>query len=436
MAKKFLVDVIMTTRYNIKHINIVAERDVIILIINGNTPVTYHTYDRQESLEVIDDLRSCNDVSDLIFLSRKDSYNNVILPELENLLNLAYTPIILFVPYKKPPLYGQREDGKVESFIIKANIFDKAIAEKAKNVFWKIIYRITYKYLNSNHDNNILIKQLGKISDTLRVLPNLKLLENSLLIIPHKGSVKLLNRCLNHLNLTTHLPENINICFDDHSYKQIDIHNFACLQKAKLFVNEPLNSGPYPSRHYSIMNSDKEYIFFQDSDDVSAHLRFETQANELENRGLDMIGSHELRVDQYSKSLKLFRYPLDANKSLDARNYHSLFHPTALITKKAYIKAQGFSTDRRFGYDSQFLMRAHFFLKIGNIDDFLYIRFKRPNSLTTHPKTKIGSHLRSFLLWRWRIDFKLVSEKKLDLAASSLITQAHKFDYELKRIVI
>jgi glycosyltransferase involved in cell wall biosynthesis len=198
-----------------------------------------------------------------------------------------------------------------------------------------------------------------------------------------------------------------------------------------VYANSPGNVGPYCARHYSIINSSKDYIFFQDSDDIPVNTRFAKQIKEMERRNLDMVGSHELRIDQFERQIAIIRYPLDVSEALKHGSFHPLFHPTALISKDAYIRTGGFSTNLRFGYDSQFLIRSHFYLNSGNIDDFLYLRFKRPNSLTTNPKTKLGSNLRIFLLWRWRTEFKLVKENKLQLQDSSLSVQKHSFDYSM-----
>lgn len=212
----------------------------------------------------------------------------------------------------------------------------------------------------------------------------------------------------------------------------MDNKEFANLkQRLTSFLNIPGNVGPFLPTHQRIMDSNKEFIFFHGSDDISVNTRFIRQLAELNKRKLDMLGSHELRVDQFAKSLIAFRNPRDVTKIDSVKFFYPLTQGTALITKKGYLKAKGFSTNARFGYDSQFLLRSCFILKMGNIDDFLYIRFKRPNSLTTKSATKIGSNIRSFLNWRWTVDYNLVNEDKLNLDESSLAVQKHKFDYEL-----
>ncbi len=343
--------------------------------------------------------------------------------------------LTLLVPYFPPPSISSTNYGKVQSGIVSSKILQNTTIFNLGK-FWKTLYDITYTYLNSPVSQNIEIFQIGKPTPPSDKSDKQihELLRKSLLVIPHKGSVKLLKRCLSHLNIAKHVPS-INLCFDDNSYKKIDVNKFPNLKQLKQFRNIPENVGPYLPIHYSILDTSKEFIFFQDSDDIAVGSRFFKQLTELKRKNLDMIGSHELRIDQFARSLIIIRYPLEITKTDKAQLLCPLFHPTSIITKKAYLRAQGFSTDRRFGYDYQFFLRSCFTLKMGNIDDFLYIRFRRPNSLTTNSVTKMGSSIRSFHKWRWIVDYGLVNEDKLDLRDSSLRVQKHTFNYQLLELL-
>lgn len=375
-------------------------------------------------------------IKDILFISGKDAFAHEKLKQSLTSVyqNNLHKGLTLLVPYLPPPVTDTRTDGKVNSFIVAARYCTPEQITKHAASFWKLVYAIAYPYLNSDSSENMEIIQVGKPvvlskPEKERVMSMLK---KSLLLIPHKGSLKLLYRCLFHLNQQEELPGNVKISFDDNSYKRFIAKTYHNIKnRLKMSVNEPLSLGPYLGRHYSIMDTDSDYIFFQDSDDISVHSRFEKQLEALKSRNLDMIGSHELRVDQYKKCLLMIRFPLDANYAFSLKAYQPMFHPTGLITRNGYLKTKGFSTDQTFGYDLQLTMRADFLLKIGNIDDFLYIRFKRPGSLTTHHKTKLGSDRRSFLWWRWRVDMRLVSEEKLNLEDSSLWVQRHEFDYRM-----
>jgi hypothetical protein len=431
------ISIIITTVNKINFINLDVNLGTLIFI-NKKTSIPVYQTINVTDLDVIQRLLKKYLITDIVVLSSKDKFNPYALYESLKYAyeNNVHIDLTILVPYLTPPDYSNRNDGKVQSFLVSAEILNSFLNSVSFKNFGKLAYDITYKYLNSTLSNNIEVIQVGKpIKNDSANNKIIKQLKQSLAVIPHKGSLKLLNRCLLNLNSSKLLPGIINLCFDDMSYKKIKLGNYSNLQNIlNIYKNEPANAGPYLPRHYSICETDKEYIFFLDSDDIAVKSRFCKQLRELKSRNLDMIGSHELRVDQIRKKLIIVRFASDVNKSLSSFYYHPLLHGTALVTKSAYLKAGGLSTDKRFGYDTQFLMRAHFSMKIGNIDDFLYIRFKRPNSLTTNTNTKIGSDLRRFLLWRWKTDFRFVVANKLRLEESSMGVQKHRFPYTLIKL--
>jgi hypothetical protein len=430
------IEIVETTHLKLLSLRLNFSCDYIILLKKGFTQAeTVFSVFNIEENNSSESLQN-NDIEYLVFLSGIDKFDpRNILVEVKKIFDKQiHDKLTLLIPYKTPPEFGPREDGKVHSFIISKEQFDLKVFEYSKYQFWKAAYLFTYRYLNSVDNDSIEIFQVShpRGNRRLPLSSPVSLKHDAMVILPHKGSPKLLTRCLNYLGKINHRPAEVNICFDDNSFKNM---TSTYLADYNVFVNRPANVGPYLGRHYSIIKSSKKYFFLQDSDDISTKDRFFKQLKELNNRKLDMVGSHELRIDQFSKSIVLFRFPLDVNKSLKEQYLHPLFHPTTMITRKAYMKTNGFSTNLSFAYDTQFLIRSYFYLKIGNVDEFLYIRFKRPNSLTTSPKTKIGgSNLRKFLMWRWRSDFKLILEGKLELSDSSLAVQHHEFPYEMSKI--
>jgi hypothetical protein len=391
----------------------------------------------EQSLEAFFDYASAKGESfEVVFVSGMKGFpENIFKQTLKEIWDATrHRDLTLLVPYIPPPVNDYREDGAVTSFIVSSTLLNYDLLQRYCKDFSKLLYYIANSYLNSTCSRNIDIVQVGKprIYNPIKTNRSDDMLKRSLLLIPHKGALSLLDRCMNHLNTIESLPRRINICFDDKGIRKFSKDAYPTIGgNVKLYLNEPVGSGPYLARHYSIEGADKEYIFFQDSDDIPTIDRFTVQLEEMNSRGLDMIGSHELRVDQFARCLLMIRFPLDANNAFEHYAYQPLFHPTALITRSAYLRTKGFSTDQTFGYDLQLTMRAKYSLKIGNTDDFLYIRFKRRGSLTTHKKTKIGSELRSFLWWRWRVDMRLVDEGKLNLEDSSLSRQDHRFPFRM-----
>jgi hypothetical protein len=66
------------------------------------------------------------------------------------------------------------------------------------------------------------------------------------------------------------------------------------------------------------------------------------------------------------------------------------------------------------------MLRAHFLLRMGNIDGFYYIRRRHKNALTVAPETGFGTPLRTRLRDMWAADFDAVRSGQLTLEASCL----------------
>jgi len=143
--------------------------------------------------------------------------------------------------------------------------------------------------------------------------------------------------------------------------------------------------------------------------------------------GVDMVGSHELRLDDRERQVMGWRFPEDINAALQHSrdDVHVFLYPTTAIRVAALRAVGGFSTVRRFAADVQFLLRAHFSLRCRNLDDFLYLRRKRPGSLTTSPGTGYGELPRMLVETRWQRDFVRVRAGELSLTDSSLMPEHH-----------
>lgn len=371
-----------------------------------------------------------------VYLALTDEFKaDQLLKEIKHFLNYPTAEIILLLPYLEPPTENSRTDNAVQSFMISKRVFDSTAFSLVDPV--KFIYHTVNFYLNSSASKNIEIAQVGKpapcfVSTKDEILSKLN---NASVQITHKGPLRLLKRCLAHLNNTEVIPKEIEICFDDPSYKNLDLRMFKSIaNKVTLYKNTPLGVGPFLARQYMAEQSNYQYIYLLDSDDIAVRSRFSKLMTELEKRNLDLLGSHELRIDQISKRLVIVRFPLDVNFALAKKSFHPMLHGTCIITKPGFLKAGGYSTEGKFGYDSQFLLRAFFFLKIGNIDDFLYLRFLRKHSLTTAKKTMHGTKLRKFMTWRWAVDFNLVYSGKLNLSDSTLRERKQNFRFKIVNV--
>jgi hypothetical protein len=195
-----------------------------------------------------------------------------------------------------------------------------------------------------------------------------------------------------------------------------------------LFASSGAPRGPYVVRQALIAGShEQSLLLFQDSDDVSCSDRLDQQAMVL-RQGVDLAGSHALELDEIQRVVRAYRYPLDVSAALNSsdagkqcyQQLEPLLHATALISRRAFMSAGGFSTDRVIANDTQFMLRAFFTLRMANADEFLYVRRRHPRALTVAAATAAGHPLRKALSDEWSRDFHRVKAGAMTLADSSL----------------
>ncbi|HSP97748.1 MAG TPA: glycosyltransferase [Candidatus Dormibacteraeota bacterium] len=245
-------------------------------------------------------------------------------------------------------------------------------------------------------------------------------------LVPHRGDPAFLDTCLAHLRRAAARHDAIWVCLDE---PPAPAHTdfVRAYPEVRFWRCSPDGVGPYVARHVLGLAATTDILIFQDSDDVPLHGRRAALVAAIRADGLDMVGSHELRLEDRERRVMGLRFPEDINAALrrDPNDLHVFLHPTTAVRVAALRAIGGFSTVRTFATDMQFLYRAHFSLRCRNLDDFLYLRRKRPGSLTTSPGTGHGELPRMLLENRWRRDFTRVSAGELSLADSSLTPEHH-----------
>ncbi|MCF7223764.1 hypothetical protein [Marilutibacter chinensis] len=234
-------------------------------------------------------------------------------------------------------------------------------------------------------------------------------------IIPHRGSNAHLDVCLSGV-CSQSLDCRASVCLDESS----DWRPVRAGRRVRLFKAEDPPVGPYAIRQFLSMNSSAEYLAFQDSDDFSLPSRLTELLTARIESGADIVGSHELRLDEIEHAVIPVRFPLDVNAALREVAEHPQLFPTTVALTATVQRIGGFSTIRMFGGDTEYLLRAHFLARIINIDRFVYIRRRREGSLTTAPETALGSPARVELGRIWRKDFEEIKKGRLALEHSSL----------------
>lgn len=234
-------------------------------------------------------------------------------------------------------------------------------------------------------------------------------------VIPHMGSRAHLDVCLAGVVSQT-MDCIASVCLDEPSDWRPK-HGDARIRQY-LAVDPPV--GPYAIRQYLAMNSVAEYLAFQDSDDYSLSSRLTELLTACVQQNADSAGCHELRLDEIEQAVIPVRFPLNVNEALKDVVGHPQLFPTTVTRTDTFKRIGGLSTIRKFGGDSEYLMRSYFFTRIINIDRFLYIRRRREGSLTTAPDTALGTPIRNELWRTWREDFESIKRGQLALEDSSL----------------
>jgi len=374
-----------------------------------------------------------NECDYLLFLKLGTRYS---IPDIDNLiasLELIYMvnpkTFVVLTPRKNPPLYTATEEEFVFSFSCQIHYLKKLLRtlDNKEILSTELLFELLDIITKDNSGlEKLLIRQFPFKKDK-EILPS-----RYDIIIPHRGDNNYLSSVLTFLSLTKGTKIYIGIDQDVTTDVLQLIKGFTDVLFYK-FTPNPV--GPYVVRNRLIDQSCNELIFFQDSDDIPCADRFTRISSYMKSNDCQLCGSHELRMDYYNRTVQAVRFPVDVTAALKSAPWHSLLHPSSAITRKAFYKCGTLSEERTFGNDTKFLLNSFFVLNnIKNIDEFLYIRKRHPDSLTTSPATRIGSPERRKLLHTWNYDFEQIKMGNLKLENSSLPFEASKLKIEMEKL--
>lgn len=339
--------------------------------------------------------------------------------------------IIFLVEPFELPTHEERFGPPVTDFIIHSDLLLELIKKHSLRKS-KLAYDLVYLVMNYS--------EIAPVKIYVREFPfqlrgnKSKIKEKISIIIPHRGDLNYLNRCLSNL-FNTGADKDVYIYFDEiinNNHKSL-MKNFSSCQ---YYRANKKNIGPYVFRDFISSISRNSLIAYQDSDDISTADRFFHLSHFLKkNASIGFVGSHELRVDEIKEKLIPVKYPLHVSSSLKEKPNHALLYPTSMIRKSAYLASNGISTIRRYASDTQFLLNTYFYSEIRNVDAFLYLRRIHKDSLTQSKRTALGNSTRTTLLKKWYRDFKSVNAKRVELKKSSLHPEKRK-DIQFQKQVV
>ena len=346
----------------------------------------------------------------------------------------------VLVPWREPPTRSIRADGLADSFCCSPEVCSELLktvrADSSENLCFSLLGAI----LNGKVAvQNLLVRQLPL--DESCASP-VALPQNTALIMAHRGPKQFLTSALRFVTAAACHPQikvRVGLDLEDAS----EYRDLAEIFPAVEFYGvDGAPVGPYVIRQSLIDLSREHFIVFHDSDDISCHDRIARQAAEIAERRVEVVGSHELRVDELAGTVEIYRFPLDASAALalpgsteqNDRSHEPLLHPTVTMVRSGFVQAGGFSTNRKIANDTQFMLRAYFSLRMRNVDSFLYIRRRHSAALTVAKQTALGSSLRHFLGSTWGADFEAVKSGKARLEETSLWPRLEPVPHRLARL--
>jgi hypothetical protein len=239
-------------------------------------------------------------------------------------------------------------------------------------------------------------------------------------IIPHRGIERHLRLCVDSVR-RQRVKGRISVALDQEVRCVKFLHDVNADSAVHVFQCFPHPVGPYVARHRLGHAATAEFIAWQDSDDASLPTRLRTLADAANKYGAGLVGSHELEIDETKRQVVALRYPLDVNAALDRIGAgHQLLFPMTIVRREVFAAVGGLSTNRIFSLDVNFWLAATQHTRAINVDEFLYLRRRRPGSLTRRPDLGSHSEVRKALRAKREADYLAIRAGTLRIEDSSL----------------
>ena len=317
-----------------------VEREIQVswrVVVRGEASPKQHSFDEEWLTDprISDaDIVCCNTV-ETECLSPADS-----LSEFSRLPNPA-TSVLILIPRKSAPVLEESWDGNVGSFIAPVGLIRAFCRSRTSECF--SCFDLLHWALN-NRSHGVSFECLQVPLQSRRPGGATTWGSSAQWIIPHKGPLFMLETCLRSVGESRVLSDAVSVCFDEETTHEH--HEFAERYPwVEFYRSTPHSNGPYVSRERFLRSDASPVVLFQDSDDAPTVSRRRALVSQLVESGADLIGSHELRVNEVSRKVHAIRYPLDASAAIAASGEHTLLFPTSAGRRQAIKAAGGFSTN-------------------------------------------------------------------------------------------
>jgi hypothetical protein len=342
----------------------------------------------------------------------------------QNALTLLVAP--------RPAPEAARSDDMVTAFLASGE-WVRALLEGGSGSAVELCYRALASALGPQH-SSIALRIVDRETKT-----DPAILETDAtidVIMPHRGSDEHLQVALASLGRQSFRGRNI-LCFDQRPDPEL-VRNLAKQDDLDLFEIVPSPAGPYVCRQHFGLASTARYVAFQDSDDYSVTSRLAALAAFAEAQGADIVGSHELRLDEMKRTVEAIRYPLDVNHALTLGVGSVQLFSTTIMRSDVLRRLGGFSTIRTYAADRHFQLRASLSARVLNLDSFLYVRRRQAGSLSTAASTGMNAPDRRRINQLWNEAFQAMASGRLAAqeARSAAAKSVFRIEYALDEFMM
>lgn len=342
------------------------------------------------------------------------------------------TAFIALVPRAAAPPIDAHYCEPVSSFLCSSEVFNRFLCMGIDCRAGTLCFAVLRAIANEDIEvDRLLVRQIPCAERRVSAQDN----GPRALVLPHRGDPAFLRASLKYIGRAAGSPVKVRVGLDVEG--EAEYASFPEKHPAvEFFRFGPAPVGPYVVRQELAERSPEPLLTLQDSDDLSSYDRFTVLSEALTATGSDIIGSHELCLDELRALVQPVRFPLDGSAALDTCANHALLHATLICRREAFFKAGGLATNLIIASDTQFLLRAYFSARIRNVDEFLYIRRRHATSLTNSPETIFDNPLRRRLSSEWTRDFDAVKRGELKLEASSLWPSRRLEPFKIQRLAV
>ena len=254
----------------------------------------------------------------------------------------------VLLPWREPPTRSIRADGTADSFCCSSGV----LSDLLKTLRVEESGRLCFGLLDATLNGSLDVQRLQVRQLPLDHTPEspAALDQSAAMIMAHRGPKHFLTAALRSITrsaCSSKVNVKVGLDVEDASEYQAVVEDFPSVE---FYCVEGAPVGPYVIRQNLIDRSNEDLLVFHDSDDVSCFDRIAGQAAEIRERQVEVVGSHELRVDELAGSVEVYRFPLDASAALalpgstekNDRANEPLLHPTLTMVRSGFVRAAAF----------------------------------------------------------------------------------------------